>query len=88
LDKRIVEVLDLMSAVENNGIPTGTFVDFLNIDERGYMLTIGPDHHRLLLGRGEFADRLKRYQAVRAEVTDNAVVDLRFSGQVFIREHE
>jgi len=82
----LAPIVTLLQDAARIGMPEGTHVDFVVREDRGLCLVLGPDRQRLLMGDGSFAARLKRYRAVTDEVPPGAEVDLRFAGQVYIRD--
>ncbi|HPF35124.1 MAG TPA: FtsQ-type POTRA domain-containing protein [Candidatus Krumholzibacteria bacterium] len=76
----------LLDAVDARDLDRRLGVDYVLHEPRGFVLLLTGSRTRLLLGREDFAERLRRYEAVAADAPPGALVDLRFDGQVFLRD--
>lgn len=78
-------LLDLMTAIETAGLARVGVVTAVEADDQGLAVCLegGP---RLQLGRESFVTRLKRYLAVADQLGPVDDVDLRFRGQVFVKD--
>jgi len=79
-------LIALLDAVAARGLDRRPGVDYVLHEARGFVLLLSGSRTRLLLGREDFAERLRRYDAVAADAAPGALVDLRFDGQVFLRD--
>lgn len=78
-------LLAAVRAIGETGLETVSPVDFVVLEDTGVSLILQENKGRLLLGREAYGRRLRRYLAVRDRVAGQ-VVDLRFDGQVCVRD--
>ncbi len=78
-------VLDLMAAVAETGLEASAPVDYVVASERGLSLVLQDGGRRLIVGRQDFAARLRLYLATRDQLAEGETVDLRFRGRVTVR---
>ncbi len=79
-------VLELTAAITDTGLEKICPVDFLIVEPTGLSIVLQRNRGRLVLGNDSFGRRLRRYLAVSDRVGDGRVVDLRFDGNVCVRE--
>jgi hypothetical protein len=77
-------VLALAAAVTETGIEGCAPVDFILAGDDGLSLVLQRGRARLLVGGEQYADRLRRFLALRNRLPDGAVVDLRFERRLFV----
>ena len=89
-------VLELVAAMESSGLEAVAPVDFVVAGPDGFGIVLQrdetvPQEERepettLLVGRGDFAERLERYLTAREHVAAGVEVDLRFKGRLTVRQ--
>lgn len=79
-------LLDLLAAIRETGLERACDVDFIRRGGRGLSVVLAGNRGRLVVGREDFAARLRRYLDVADRVPAGAVIDLRFERQVYIDE--
>ena len=83
LDPMLTEqVLELMTAIEVAGLEAVCPVDFLLAGDRGYSIVLQQGQGKLLVGTGDFEDRLERYMAALGHLGPGLEVDLRFQDRI------
>lgn len=80
--------LDLLDAVAETGLDELYGVEAVDEIRSGLVVVLADGAGRLDVGRESFAARLKRYLAVAGDLARGATVDLRFNGQVYVKEPE
>jgi hypothetical protein len=81
---RVRALLELMKAVATTGLEAACPIDFVVITDSGFALDMRGERRRLLLGQGDFAERLHLFLEVKDKVADGPVIDLRFRNRLNI----
>jgi len=82
----LADILELVAAMEDAGLETVCPVDFVVARDEGYAIVLQDRQGTLLVGREEFADRLKRYVTARDRIETGVEVDLRFENRITVRQ--
>ncbi len=87
-DEDLESLLILINAVAESGLDARRNVVGITENGTGLILDLGAETGRLLVGRESFMLRLRRYLAVADDLPPASSVDLRFDGQVYVKELE
>jgi len=81
----MAEIMELVTAMEDAGLETVHPVDFVVARSEGYAIVLQDRQGTLMVGREEFADRLKRYVTAKDRIETGVEVDLRFDKRITAR---
>ncbi len=82
----MVEIMELISAMEDAGLESVSPVDFVVARNEGYAIVLQDKLGILMVGREEFSDRLNRYMTARDYLDPGLEIDLRFKDRLTVKE--